>query len=255
MEPENELIAQRREKLAALRARGVEPFGRAFETSGSIAEVREKFKEGETLRAAGRITAHRDMGKSHFVDLRDATGRLQIYFHEKEVGAEAMDVFKLLDLGDFIGVEGACFTTKTGEPTLKVHKLELLAKSLRPLPEKWHGLQDIEARYRQRYLDLITNDQSRAVFARRFLIVREIRRFLEDRGFVEVETPMLQSVAGGAAAEPFATRHKALGLDLYLRIAPELYLKRLLVGGCNRVFELNRNFRNEGISRKHNPEF
>ena len=152
-------------------------------------------------------------------------------------------------------MEGTGFTTKTGEPTLKVHKLELLAKSLRPLPEKWHGLQDIEARYRQRYLDLITNDQSRAVFAKRFLIVREIRRFLEDRGFVEVETPMLQSVAGGAAAEPFATRHKALGLDLYLRIAPELYLKRLLVGGFNRVFELNRNFRNEGISRKHNPEF
>src|SRR5213075_2551848 len=138
---------------------------------------------------------------------------------------------------------------------LKVHELELLAKSLRPLPEKWHGLQDIEARYRQRYLDLITNDQSRAVFAKRFLIVREIRRFLEERGFVEVETPILQSVAGGAAAEPFQTRHKALGLDLYLRIAPELYLKRLLVGGFNKVFELNRNFRNEGISRKHNPEF
>jgi lysyl-tRNA synthetase, class II len=180
---------------------------------------------------------------------------MQIYLQAKELGAETMEVFKLLDLGDFIGVEGTCFTTKTGEPTLKVHKLELLAKSLRPLPEKWHGLQDIEARYRQRYLDLITNDQSRAVFAKRFVIVREIRRFLEDRGFAEVETPMLQSVAGGAAAEPFATRHKALGLDLYLRIAPELYLKRLLVGGFNKVFELNRNFRNEGISRKHNPEF
>src|SRR5205823_6638354 len=162
---------------------------------------------------------------------------------------------KLLDLGDFIGVGGTCFTTKTGEPTLKVHELELLAKSLRPLPEKWHGLQDIEARYRQRYLDLHTNDQSRAVFTKRFVIVREIRRFLEDRGFVEVETPMLQSVAGGAAAESFATHHEALGLDLYLRVAPELYLKRLLVGGFNKVFELNRNFRNEGISRKHNPEF
>src|SRR5437870_8504064 len=255
MEPENELIAQRREKLEALRARGVEPFGRAFEASGSIAEVRHAFKEGESLRAAGRITAHRDMGKSHFVDLRDATGRLQAYFHEKEIGAAAMEIFDLLDLGDFIGVEGICFLTKTGEPTLKVRKLEVLAKSLRPPPEKWHGLQDIEARYRQRYLDLITNDQSRAVFAKRFVIVREIRRFLESRGFVEVETPMLQSVAGGAAAEPFATRHKALGLDLYLRIAPELYLKRLLVGGFNKVYELNRNFRNEGISRKHNPEF
>src|SRR6266481_3167310 len=252
---ESELLALRREKLAALEKLGVAPFGVAFETSGDIAHVREKFAEGASFRVAGRISAHRDMGKSHFVDLKDASGRMQIYLQAKELGPEAMEVFKLLDLGDFIGVEGTCFTTKTGEATLKLHKLELLAKSLRPLPEKWHGLQDIEARYRQRYLDLITNDQSRAVFAKRFLIVREIRRFLEDRGFVEVETPMLQSVAGGAAAEPFATRHKALGLDLYLRIAPELYLKRLLVGGFNKVFELNRNFRNEGISRKHNPEF
>jgi lysyl-tRNA synthetase, class II len=252
---ESELLALRREKLAALEKLGVAPFGAAFETSGDIAHVRKKFAEGASFRIAGRISAHRDMGKSHFVDLKDASGRMQIYLQAKELGPEAMEVFKLLDLGDFMGVEGTCFTTKTGEPTLKVHKLELLAKSLRPLPEKWHGLQHIEARYRQRYLDLITNDQSRAVFAKRFLIVREIRRFLEDRGFVEVETPMLQSVAGGAAAEPFATRHKALGLDLYLRIAPELYLKRLLVGGFNKVFELNRNFRNEGISRKHNPEF
>ena len=252
---ESELLALRREKLAALEKLGVAPFGAAFETSGDIAHAREKFAEGASFRIAGRISAHRDMGKSHFVDLKDASGRMQIYLQAKELGAQAMEVFKLLDLGDFIGVEGTCFTTKTGEPTLKVHKLELLAKSLRPLPEKWHGLQDIEARYRQRYLDLVTNDQSRAVFTKRFVIVREIRRFLEDRGFVEVETPMLQSVAGGAAAEPFATHHKALGLDLYLRIAPELYLKRLLVGGFNKVFELNRNFRNEGISRKHNPEF
>src|SRR5204863_481198 len=255
MEPENELIAQRREKLEALRARGVEPFGRAFEASGSIAEVRHAFKEGESLRAAGRITAHRDMGKSHFVDLRDATGRIQAYFHEKEVGAEAMEIFNLLDLGDFIGVEGACFLTKTGEPTLKVRKFEVLAKSLRPPPEKWHGLQDVEARYRQRYVDLVANEQSRETFQKRIAIVREIRRFLEDRGFAEVETPILQTVAGGAAAAPFSTHHKALGLDLYLRIAPELYLKRLLVGGFIKVFELNRNFRNEGISRKHNPEF
>src|SRR5216110_3204529 len=252
---EIELLALRREKLAALEKLGVAPFGAAFETSGDIAHAREKFAEGASFRIAGRISAHRDMGKSHFVDLKDASGRMQIYLQAKELGAEAMEIFKLLDLGDFIGVEGTCFTTKTGEPTLKVHELELLAKSLRPLPEKWHGLQDIEARYRQRYLDLVTNDQSRAVFTKRFVIVREIRRFLEDRGFVEVETPMLQSVAGGAAAEPFATHHKALGLDLYLRIAPELYLKRLLVGGFNKVYELNRNFRNEGISRKHNPEF
>lgn len=255
MELENELIAQRREKLEALRARGVEPFGCAFETSGSIAEVREKFKEGETLRGAGRITAHRDMGKSHFVDLRDATGRIQAYFHEKEIGADAMEIFKLLDLGDFIGVEGVCFLTKTGEPTLKARRFEVLAKALRPLPEKWHGLQDVEGRYRQRYVDLVANEQSRELFQKRIAMVREIRRFLEDRGFVEVETPILQTVAGGAAAAPFSTHHKALGLDLYLRIAPELYLKRLLVGGFTKVFELNRNFRNEGISRKHNPEF
>src|SRR5947207_6438017 len=255
MEDENELIALRRKKLETLRAKGIEPFGISFDVSGSIAEVREKFKEGDTLRAAGRVTAHRDMGKSHFLDLRDATGRIQIYIHAKEVGPELIDLFRLLDIGDFIGVEGTCFVTKSGEPTLKVGSFRLLAKALRPLPEKWHGLQDIEARYRQRYLDLLTNERSRAVFEKRIAIVRETRRFFEERGFLEVETPILQTVAGGAAAEPFSTRHKALGLDLYLRIAPELYLKRLLVGGFNRVFELNRNFRNEGISRKHNPEF
>ena len=255
MEDENSLIAQRREKLALLLERGTNPFGHSFETSGTIAEVRGKFSEGATLRAAGRITAHRDMGKSHFVDIRDSSGRIQIYIHAKEVGSEIIEIFKLLDLGDFIGVEGTCFLTKTGEPTLKISALEVLAKSLRPLPEKWHGLQDVEARYRQRYLDLLANEQSRAVFEARIIIVREIRKFMEDRGFLEVETPMLQAVAGGAAAEPFRTHHKALGLDLYLRIAPELYLKRLLVAGFNKVFELNRNFRNEGISRKHNPEF
>src|SRR6195256_1186258 len=255
MDDENSLIAQRREKLEALQASGANPFGRAFETSGAIAEVREKFAEGATLRAAGRITAHRDMGKSHFVDLRDSTGRMQVYIHAKEVGEEVIELFKLVDLGDFIGVEGTCFLTKTGEPTLKVHKLELLGKSLRPLPEKWHGLQDVEARYRQRYLDLVTNEHSRAVFEKRIAIMREIRRFMEAKGFLEADTPMLQAVAGGAAAEPFRTHHKALGLELFLRIAPELYLKRLLVGGFNKVFELNRNFRNEGISRKHNPEF
>src|SRR5216117_3235774 len=255
MEEENELIALRRKKLDALRAKGIEPFSSSFEVSGSIAEVRSQFKEGETLRAAGRITAHRDMGKSHFLDLRDATGRIQIYIHAKEVGPDLTDLFRLLDIGDFIGVEGICFLTKTGERTLRVHKFEVLAKSLRPLPEKWEGLQDIEARYRERYLDLLTNDHSRAIFEKRVAIVRETRRFLEERGFVEVETPILQTIAGGAAAEPFRTHHKALGLNLYLRIALELYLKRLLVGGFNKVFEINRNFRNEGISRKHNPEF
>jgi lysyl-tRNA synthetase class 2 len=255
MDEENELIALRRKKLDTLRAKGIEPFGSAFEPSGSIAEVREKFKEGETLRAAGRITAHRDMGKSHFLDLRDATGRIQIYVHVKEVGPELVDLFRLLDMGDLIGVEGTCFLTKSGEPTLKVCAFRLLAKALRPLPEKWRGLQDIEARYRQRYLDLLTNERSRIVFEKRIAIVRETRRFFEERGFLEVETPILQTIAGGATAEPFCTHHKALGLDLYLRIAPELYLKRLLVGGFNKVFEVSRNFRNEGISRKHNPEF
>jgi lysyl-tRNA synthetase class 2 len=255
MEEENELIALRRKKLDAVRAKGVEPFGAGFDVTGSIAEVCEKFKEGETLRAAGRITAHRDMGKSHFLDLRDATGRIQIYIHAKEVGPELIDLFRLLDLGDFIGVEGTCFITKSGEPTLKVRTFQLLAKALRPLPEKWHGLQDIEARYRQRYLDLLTNEHSREIFEKRIAIVRETRRFLEDRGFLEVETPILQTIPGGAAAEPFKTHHKALGIDLYMRIALELYLKRLLVGGFYKVFEINRNFRNEGISRKHNPEF
>src|SRR6266536_1759894 len=255
MDEENELVALRRKKIDALRAQGIEPFGVAFEPDGTIAEGREKFAVGEILRAAGRITAHRDMGKSHFLDLRDATGRIQIYIHAKEIGADLIDLFCLLDIGDLIGVEGTCFLTKSGEPTLKVRTFQLLAKALRPLPEKWHGLQDIEARYRQRYLDLLTNERSRAVFEKRIGIMRETRRFLEERGFVEVETPILQTIAGGAAAEPFITHHKALGIDLYLRIALELYLKRLLVGGFTKVFEINRNFRNEGISRKHNPEF
>jgi lysyl-tRNA synthetase class 2 len=255
MEDENELIALRRKKLETLRAKGIEPFGTAFDVSGSIAEVRTQFKEGEMRRVAGRITAHRDMGKSHFLDLRDVTGRIQIYIHAKEVGPELIELFRLLDIGDFIGVEGTCFLTKSGEPTVKVQTFQLLAKTLRPLPEKWHGLQDIEARYRQRYLDLLTNERSRGVFEKRIAIVRETRRFFEERGFVEVETPILQTTAGGAAAEPFKTHHNALGVDLYLRIALELYLKRLLVAGFNKVFEINRNFRNEGISRKHNPEF
>ena len=255
MDEENELIALRRKKLDALRVKGVEPFNGGFDVTGSIAEVRGKFKEGQSLRVAGRITAHRDMGKSHFLDLRDASGRIQIYIHAKEVGTELIDLFGLLDLGDFIGVEGTWFVTKSGEPTLKVRTFQLLAKALRPLPEKWHGLQDIEARYRQRYLDLVTNERSRAIFEKRIAIVRETRRFFDERGFLEVETPILQTIPGGAAAEPFKTHHKALGIDLYLRIALELYLKRLLVGGFHKVFEINRNFRNEGISRKHNPEF
>ena len=253
--PQNELLAVRRHKLEALRAAGIDPFGQAYETTGTPGEIRAAFAEGQKVRAAGRITAHRNMGKSHFIDLSDSTGRMQVYLNAKEVGAEAMPLFDHLDIGDFIGVEGETFVTKTGEPSIKAVNFTVLSKSLRPLPDKWHGVQDTEIKYRQRYLDLISNPESMEVFQKRITIVREIRRFLEDRGFIEVETPMMQAVPGGAAAAPFKTHHNALGVDLFLRIAPELYLKRLLVGGFPKIFELNRNFRNEGISRRHNPEF
>jgi len=255
MEPISDLLAVRRQKLEALRAAGVQPFGQKFSTDGRVADVRAAFVEGGSVRAAGRITAHRDMGKSQFLDISDFSGRMQIFLHGKELGEEQFGIFKQLDLGDWIGVEGEYFVTKTGEPTIRVKSFTVLSKSLRPLPEKWHGVQDAETKYRQRYLDLIANEQSRDTFRKRIAIVREIRRFLEDRGFIEVETPMMQAVPGGAAAQPFKTHHNALGMDLFLRIAPELYLKRLLVGGFPKVFELNRNFRNEGISRRHNPEF
>jgi lysyl-tRNA synthetase class 2 len=195
------------------------------------------------------------MGKSQFMDVSDLSGRLQIYVNLKELPAEQTEIFQLLDIGDFIGVEGESFITKTGEPTIRVQTFQILSKTLRPLPDKWHGISDVEIRNRQRYLDLIANPASRDVFLMRIRIVREIRRFLHDRGFLEVETPMMQPIAGGAAAQPFKTHHNALNIDLFLRIAPELYLKRLLVGGFTKVFELNRNFRNEGISRRHNPEF
>ena len=252
---QNELLAVRRQKLESLRAAGIDPFGQAFETTGAPGQIRAAFAEGQKVRTAGRITAHRNMGKSHFIDLSDSSGRMQVYLNAKEVGAETMAIFDHLDIGDFIGVEGESFVTKTGEPSIKATGFTVLSKSLRPLPDKWHGVQDTEIKYRQRYLDLISNPESMEVFQKRIAIVREIRRFLEDRGFIEVETPMMQAVPGGAAAAPFKTHHNALGVDLYLRIAPELYLKRLLVGGFSKIFELNRNFRNEGISRRHNPEF
>jgi lysyl-tRNA synthetase class 2 len=257
MDPEsqNELFAIRRAKLDALRALGVDPFGGRFDPSGSVAEIRARFAEGNTERAAGRITAHRDMGRSHFLDLNDGTDRIQLFVSTKELSPAQVELFKLLDLADFIGVEAECFVTKTGEPSLRVKNLTLLSKALRPLPSAWYGLADVEHRYRQRYVDLLVNPASREVFLKRIRIVREIREFLHARGFLEVETPMMQAVAGGAAAQPFTTHHNALGLDLHLRIAPELYLKRLLVGGFTKIFELNRNFRNEGISRRHNPEF
>ena len=251
----NNLTAVRLEKRAALLGRGVRAYGQAFPVTGDVGEVRAGFVEGGKVSLAGRVTARRDMGKSHFLDVSDHSGRMQVYLQDKAVGEEAVAVYELLDIGDFVGVEGECFTTKTGEPSIKAEKFSLLSKSLHPLPEKWHGLQDVEARHRQRYLDLISNEQARNIFRQRFAIIREIRAFFEERGFLEVETPMMQMVAGGAAATPFETHHNALGMDLFLRIAPELYLKRLLVGGFTKVFELNRNFRNEGVSRRHNPEF
>ena len=252
---EEELIAVRREKLSRLRELGVNPFGGKYDIESDIYELRDSFKEGESARIAGRITAHRDMGKSHFFDVSDFRGRIQCYLNSKEVGEEQFEIFKQLDLGDWIGVEGETFNTKVGEPTVKVESFTVLSKSLRPLPDKYHGLTDKETGYRQRYLDLISNEQSRDIFLKRSLMVREMREFLQDRGFIEVETPMLQDVPGGAAARPFETHHNALDMPLYMRIAPELFLKRLLVGGMTKVFELNRNFRNEGISRRHNPEF
>ena len=251
----NNLTAVRLEKRAALLRDRMRPYGAAFPVSGDVGEVRAAFAEGKAVSVAGRVTARRDMGKSHFLDVSDHSGRMQVYLQDKAIGEDGIKTYELLDIGDFIGVEGECFTTKTGEPSIKAGRFVLLSKSLHPLPEKWHGLQDVEARHRQRYLDLISNEQARATFAKRFAIIREIRAFFEERGFVEVETPMMQAVAGGAAATPFETHHNALGMDLYLRIAPELYLKRLLVGGFTKVFELNRNFRNEGVSRRHNPEF
>jgi lysyl-tRNA synthetase class 2 len=252
---ENELLAIRQQKLQQLIHKKVDPFGGAFEVSGSISDIRCAFAEGKRVRLAGRITAHRNMGKSQFLDLNDISGRIQIFVNLKECNPEDAEIFQLLDLGDFLGVEGECFVTKTGEPTIRVAQFQVLTKALRPLPDKWHGVTDVEIRYRQRYLDLIANPESRKIFLQRGRVTREIREFLYQRDFIEVETPMMQSIAGGAAAEPFQTHHKALGIDLFLRIAPELYLKRLLVGGFLKIFEMNRNFRNEGISRRHNPEF
>ncbi len=249
------LLRIRREKLEALRALGVDPFGQGYETTHSPGALRAGFEEGQAVRVAGRITAQRDMGKSHFLDLSDLDGRIQIFVNKGAVGEEQWAAYKLLDIGDWIGVSGETFLTKTEEPSVKAQEVTVLSKSLRPLPSKWHGVVDPQIKYRQRYLDLVANERSREIFKKRCIIVAEIRRYLQERGFYEVETPMLQDVPGGAAAQPFETRHNALGMDMYLRIAPELYLKRLLVGGFEKVFELNRSFRNEGISRRHNPEF
>src|SRR5881409_1576616 len=255
MEDTNALIEQRKAKLAALRAKGINPFANKFTPTEKCAEARAEYAEGRAVCLAGRITAHRDMGKSQFIDIKDQSGRIQVYAQKQVLGDEQYDIFKHLDLGDFIGVRGTMFTTKTGEISVKLEGFVILAKALRPPPEKWHGLADTEIRYRQRYLDLMANDDVKNVFLLRSRVLREIRNFFDERGYVEVETPMMQAIPGGAAAQPFKTFHNALGCNFYLRIAIELYLKRLLVGGIDRVFEIGRNFRNEGLSRKHNPEF
>ena len=252
---EIEFRNQRLAHLEALKAAGHRPYGRAFERTGSLAEVRAGFAEGRPVRIAGRLVAVREMGKSIFAHVQDGTGRFQIYAQKNALGDEAFAAFRALDLGDFLGAEGELFTTRTGEPSVKVLRWGLLSKALHPLPEKWHGLQDTEVRYRQRYLDLIANPEVRKVFDARSRILSFIRRFLEARGYFEVETPVLQAMAGGAIANPFTTFYNALGQPMYMRIAPELYLKRLLVGGYDKVFELGKNYRNEGLDRSHNPEF
>ncbi|MDR3477925.1 MAG: lysine--tRNA ligase [Gammaproteobacteria bacterium] len=259
----NELIAQRRAKLDELRTRGI-AFPNDFRRDALAADLHAKH-EGKTepeleadpihVKIAGRIMTRRMMGKASFVTLQDMSGRIQLYVRQDETPEGVYDDFKQWDLGDIIGAEGLLFKTKTGELSVRVSQIHLLTKSLRPLPDKYHGLTDQELRYRQRYLDLLVNETTRKTFLMRSKIVDVIRDFLKERNFLEVETPMMQVLAGGAAARPFVTHHNALDLPLYLRIAPELYLKRLVVGGFERVFEINRNFRNEGLSVRHNPEF
>ena len=260
MDDTNSLIEQRKAKLAALNAKGLNPFMNKFTTDIECGVARAKFEAGELAEGApvalaGRITAHRDMGKSQFMDLKDTSGRVQIYAQKNALGEEQFDIFKHLDMGDFIGVKGTMFRTKTGEPSVKVDSFTIVGKSLRPPPTGWHGLADTEIRYRQRYLDLIASDDVKSTFLKRSAITHEIRQFFHGRGYVEVETPAMQAIPGGAAAAPFKTFHNALGCEFYLRIALELYHKRLLVGGINKLFEIGKNFRNEGLSRRHNPEF
>jgi lysyl-tRNA synthetase class 2 len=263
VKPIGELIEQRFKKLEELKGLGIEPYEGRFNPETSASDLLGQYQSAskESLEAdkvntsiAGRVVAMRDFGKACFAHIQDATGKVQLYF-KKDVVGDKYALIKKLDIGDIIGVSGMLFRTKTDELTIEVMDFVLLCKSLRPLPEKWHGLKDIELRYRQRYVDLIVNPEVKDVFAKRSAIIKAIRDFLESKGFIEVETPMMHQIPGGAAARPFKTHHNALDIDLYLRIAPELYLKRLLVGGYEKVFEINKNFRNEGISTKHNPEF
>src|SRR5436190_15711394 len=256
------LLRQRRESLEALRARGIDPFGTRFPVTHWAGDLKRRLDaSGEDelqafgpVSVAGRLVALRHHGKTCFAHLMDYTGRIQLYARADQLGDDYA-LFTGLDVGDFIGVTGEPFRTRTGELTVAVKAFTVLSKSLRPLPEKWHGLRDVETRYRQRYVDLVVNPEVREIFMLRSRLVKALREFLDSRGFLEVETPMMQPIPGGATARPFVTHHNALDVDLYLRVAPELYLKRLLVGGFDRVYEINRNFRNEGVSTQHNPEF
>lgn len=261
---ENKLIAQRREKLAALREQG-NAFPNHFRRDSLAAELHEQYGDKSTeeleamavpVKVAGRLMAKRVMGKASFAKLQDMSGEIQLYL-QRDALPEGVynEGFKKWDVGDIIGVEGTMYRTNKGELSIRVSNIDLLTKSLRPLPEKWHGLSDMETRYRQRYVDLVMNKETRETFKKRSQTVSYIRRFFEDRGFIDVETPMLQAIPGGATARPFETYHNALDMPMFMRIAPELYLKRLVVGGFEKVFEINRNFRNEGVSTRHNPEF
>lgn len=263
-EETKQLLQQRRTKVKELQEEGVALYPNGFRVRESVSQILDHFQEQapeelekpETeVRVAGRMVSLRKMGKATFLHIQDEGRRLQVYVKQDEVGEQTYKVFKKFDVGDFIGVVGPLFRTRTGEITILAKQVILLSKSLRPLPEKYHGLIDKELRYRQRYLDLLTNQDVRELFIKRTRIVQAIRDFMNSKGFLEVETPMMQAVPGGATAKPFKTFHNALGIPLYLRVAPELYLKRLIVGGFNKVYEINRNFRNEGISIKHNPEF
>lgn len=258
--PEDEYVAARRAKLDRLRTAGVDPFPAHFHRTHTTGEAREQYdalvEAATEITVAGRITGRRGQGKVEFLDLWDTSGRLQLFMRLNTVGEERFELFKsTIDLGDIIGATGTLFTTKAGEQSLEVRNWTMLAKALRPLPEKWHGLTDPELRFRRRHLDLISNPDARELLRKRSLIVREVRRFLDDRGFVELETPVLQGLHGGASAKPFRTHHNALDRDLALRISLELYLKRLMIGGFDKIYEIGRNFRNEGIDRSHNPEF
>lgn len=264
MSSENQFLAQRREKAESLAELGVRLYSNTFRPQHRVAEIlpqgedlesEQKDENGPRFSIAGRIMAMRKFGKAAFFTLADSTAQMQVYVRRDVIGDDGFSAFKKWDIGDIVGVSGFLFRTKTGELSLHAESITMISKSLRPLPEKWHGLTDVETRYRQRYVDLIVTPESRETFRKRVEIIRFVREYLSERGFMEVETPMMQPVPGGATAKPFKTHHKALDMELYLRIAPELYLKRLLVGGFERVFEINRNFRNEGLSTRHNPEF